>query len=382
MTSGPLSLRLTGAMALRDGALQQRSVAIEDGRITKGPLPEVNLSGYLVLPGIIDLHSQTLARKLADPQSKGQPFGHIIRKTEKDAAAQGITTAWLTHSIGWEGDLNAPDVAEANIEAHRVYAYRATLDLRIKLQCDMLILDLADRLLAMVQRHNIDYVIFSNALKSIENELTAAFPHQMTGGVSPEEYLTRALNARHAERLAPRYLCQMAQHFDTCGVTYGSLHDPDGETREMFSMMGAKTCELPIRRTAAALARAVSDPVILSAEDMLKPGTPNHIPAQLCDALVSGNDFTSIAKAAFALAEQPNFSLAKAWNLVSKNPAEILRLTDRGVIDYGKRADLLIVNAATQAIEATICGGKLAYLSGNAANRFRYTSRDFALAAE
>ncbi|MFN5828595.1 MAG: hypothetical protein ACK446_16615 [Rhodobacterales bacterium] len=48
-------LRLTGATILRDGELQRRSLSLADGRLTRGPLPEVNLSGFYSLPGIIDL---------------------------------------------------------------------------------------------------------------------------------------------------------------------------------------------------------------------------------------------------------------------------------------------------------------------------------------
>ena len=74
MTTPPSSLRLTGATVLRDGALQQRSVAFEDGRISKGPLPEVDLSGYLVLPGIVDLHGSAFERHLAPrPNTRHRP---------------------------------------------------------------------------------------------------------------------------------------------------------------------------------------------------------------------------------------------------------------------------------------------------------------------
>lgn len=44
-------LRLTGAQILRDGAMQQRAISLADGWVTRGPLPEVDLSGYLILPG-------------------------------------------------------------------------------------------------------------------------------------------------------------------------------------------------------------------------------------------------------------------------------------------------------------------------------------------
>jgi len=57
-------MRLTGAQILRDGALQHRSIGLADGLITRGALPEVDLSGYLILPGIIDLHGDGFERHI------------------------------------------------------------------------------------------------------------------------------------------------------------------------------------------------------------------------------------------------------------------------------------------------------------------------------
>ncbi|WP_407943290.1 hypothetical protein [Mangrovicoccus ximenensis] len=56
-------MRFTGARILRDGALQERSIAIAEGRITKGPLPAVDMSGYLILPGVIDMMAARPARR-------------------------------------------------------------------------------------------------------------------------------------------------------------------------------------------------------------------------------------------------------------------------------------------------------------------------------
>ena len=58
-------LRLTGAQVLREGEIQRRSVALDQGRIVKGPLPEVDLTGYYILPGIIDLHGDAFERHIA-----------------------------------------------------------------------------------------------------------------------------------------------------------------------------------------------------------------------------------------------------------------------------------------------------------------------------
>lgn len=40
-----------------------------------------------------------------------------------------------------------------------------------------------------------------------------------------------------------------------------------------------------------------------------------------------------------------------------------------GSLDYGMHADLVIMNKETLQIEATMCGGQIAYAAGEAANR-------------
>ncbi|MGA1269289.1 MAG: amidohydrolase family protein, partial [Gemmobacter sp.] len=78
----------------------------------------------------------------------------------------------------------------------------------------------------------------------------------------------------------------------------------------------------------------------------------------------------ALPQAAFALVDQGLADLPRAWAMISSKPAEILGLHDRGRIEPGLRADLVIVNAASREIEATIAGGCVAYLAGEAAHRF------------
>jgi alpha-D-ribose 1-methylphosphonate 5-triphosphate diphosphatase len=102
----------------------------------------------------------------------------------------------------------------------------------------------------------------------------------------------------------------------------------------------------------------------------------------LCDALVSGDRPASLIEAALALAGHDLAGLPRAWSLVSARPAEILRLHDRGRIEPGLRADLAVVNPETRLVEATIAGGRLAYLSGEAGRRFLSSGRGARIAAE
>lgn len=367
-----LSLRLTGAQTLRDGKMQHRSVAIQNGRITKGPLPEVDLTGYLVLPGIVDLCSLSLQNRIAAPET---PLQTALIATAREAATNGVTTARVAQGWGWDAEHNSQDTALAVLPQIKAMRPSFLIDMRSVILCDTHTTQSRDRLLAAVRRYGVDLVLFSDLLKQIE-----------LGNVDGSALSERAERAAMEKRDVPRHLCRLAEAFDLLGTVYGSLDDPDGETRETFSMLGAKLCARPSNRKAAALANAVGDPVILPASDILRPDTAGSavdlLRAGLCQALMSDRSYSDIVPAVFKIVDDGILPLSKAWSLVSQNPADILRLPDRGHIDYGRRADLVVVNADTKMVEGTISDGRIAYLAGEAAQRFLSARNDIALAAE
>ncbi|MCD1626017.1 alpha-D-ribose 1-methylphosphonate 5-triphosphate diphosphatase [Seohaeicola saemankumensis] len=386
-------LRLIGASVLRDGAMQKRSVAIKDGMISKGPLPEVDLTGFLVLPGIIDLHGDAFERHIAPRPSAPFPVETGLHATDRDAAANGVTTAWLAQSWSWEGGHRSPDMAENMLQAMLDLRPHLMTDLRLQLRVETHTVDTADRLLAAVRRYGVDYVVFNNHLEE-GVQLAQSRPTELAlwaakSGRSAAEQMALVEATRKQSPQVPRYLCRLAEAFDTLGVVYGSHDDPDGETRERFSMIGARICEFPTARSAAALARAVNDPVLMGAPNVVRGGSQSGniaatdlIRRGMCDALVSDYYYPALSRAAFRLVEDGLLDLPAAWAMISARPAQIMHLSDRGVIDYGKRADLCVVNAATQRIEATLVAGRLTHLTGEAARRFLGGRAAMALAAE
>jgi alpha-D-ribose 1-methylphosphonate 5-triphosphate diphosphatase len=68
-------------------------------------------------------------------------------------------------------------------------------------------------------------------------------------------------------------------------------------------------------------------------------------------------------RAAFVLADRGVLNLARAWALISANPARAGGLTDRGVIEPGRRADVVLADPATSRPVATVVGGRIAHLT-------------------
>lgn len=386
-------LRLVGAQTLRDGEMQRRSLGIAGGRITKGPLPEVDMSGFYLMPGIIDLHGDAFERHIAPRPSAPFDLVQGLASADREAAANGVTTAFFAQGWSWEGGHRGPDHAERVMAALEAWRPRALTDIRLQIRAETHLVEAGARLIAAVERYRIGYVVFNNHLGEAM-EIRARDPADFALwarklGRSAEEHLAAVEAAVARSREVPRHLCNLAETFDRLGVLYGSHDDPDGETRERFSMIGARIAEFPTARKAAAAAKAMNDPVLMGAPNVVRGGSQagniaatDLIAAGLCDALVSDYYYPALLQAVWTLVDRGLLSLPKAWAMISTRPAEILRMPDRGVLDFGRRADVTVVNAATRQVEATIAGGRLTYLAGEAGRRFMAGQQPLRLAAE
>ncbi|CAN0584322.1 unnamed protein product, partial [Ectocarpus sp. 12 AP-2014] len=113
---------------------------------------------------------------------------------------------------------------------------------------------------------------------------------------------------------------------------------------------GVTVSEFPTTLAAAARARAVGQGVVVGAPNYVRGGSQSGNVAVkellqhgVVDALASDYVPGSLLSAAFAIADDPelDIDLPGAVAMVSRRPAEISGLTDRGAIAEGLRADLV-----------------------------------------
>ena len=373
-------LTLTGARVLQGDDLRDGVLSIDQGQITDTAGLTVDLRGYDLLPGIIDLHGDAFERHIAPRPAAPFPLIDGLRGTDRDMAAHGITTAFLAQSWSWEGGLRGADYAETVMAGLAAYRSEALCDLHLQIRYETFALDTADRLLAALHKHGTGYVVFNNHMGEpaflAQHNPAALASWALRAGYNMPDFVALAdgVAARSAE--VPTSVARLARAFRAMGVRSGSHDDTDAATRHRFAALGADICEFPTTVAAAQAARDLGNPVLMGAPNVARGGSQSGniaaiglIRAGLCDALVSDYHYPALAAAAFRLVDDGVMGLAQAWAMISTAPARIMGLTDRGTLVPGQRADVAIVNRATRRIEGTIAAGRIAYLSGAVAAR-------------
>ncbi len=375
-------LRLIGAQALTPDGYGVQPVCLSQGRVVEDrSAREVDLSGYLVLPGMVDAHGDGFEKHLAPRRGAMKDMGLGVVAAEAELAANGISTATLAQFYSWEGGMRGPEFAERVFSALQDVQPRLATDLRTQLRFETPMLDDYDAVRDMVERFAIPYVVFNDHLQHDVLE-KGKRPKRLTGqalriGQNPEKYLAymQALHARMDE--VPLALEILADQLCDMGVRLGSHDDRTQAQRQGWHAMGVHIAEFPETVEAAEAARASGDAVVMGAPNVVRGSSHNGnasaldlITMGLCDGLASDYHYPSMRRAAFFLAEAGVLDFAGAWGLISSGPAKVLGLEDRGELAVGRRADLVILDAESRDVCATISGGKVSHMRGEVARRF------------
>ncbi|MGP9788856.1 alpha-D-ribose 1-methylphosphonate 5-triphosphate diphosphatase [Roseinatronobacter sp. NSM] len=389
------NLRLTGALSLIDSTLDDGDLTLDGATFgaTGSASHDVDMSGYWLLPGIVDLHGDGFERHIRPRPTAPFDKRHALQAADAELATNGVTTAWFAQSWSWEGGSRSPDEAVALLDARRQIAHRLGADIRIQLRFETHMPDDHAALMGVVRDFHLDYIIFNNHLPEAV-ELAQKAPARFANwaaqnGHDPEALLAIVHAAKKADPEIPAFLRALAADLRAHGVTLGSHDDPDAATRAFFRGIGARVCEFPTSVDAAQAARAAGEPVLMGAPNIVRGGSQSgNIAAMdlvedgLCDALISDYYIPALAQAAWTIADARALSFAHAWEMISTRPAAIMGLGDRGRLCPGQRADLVVMNPNTRRIEATIANGKITYASAEAARRFVTARPCLALAAQ
>ncbi|MBV2359750.1 alpha-D-ribose 1-methylphosphonate 5-triphosphate diphosphatase [Thalassococcus sp. CAU 1522] len=377
-----IELTLTGARILRPQGWDSGPLAFAGGVFSDAAQGRaVDLHGYDVLPGIVDLHGDGFERHMAPRRGALRETDAGMVAVAAELAANGITTAFLAQFWSWEGGLRGPDFAETVFASVARVAPGLPVDLRLQMRLETHFVESFDRAMAAIREFGIGYVVFNDHLPH-DRLAQGRRPPRLTGqalksGRNPEDHLALMQRLHDAGGTVPKILDGICAQLVDAGIRIGSHDDTDRARRNVWRRRGADIAEFPETMDAAQAARDAGDAVIMGAPNVVrgashagKIAARDVIAAGLCDALASDYHYPSPSRAARRCVELGLLDDADAWRLVSDGPARVLGLTDRGRLQPGLRADFVIAERETGRIAATFAQGQVAFMSGRVADRF------------
>lgn len=376
-----LTIDLVGGEVLYPDGIGAAPLTVAQGVIAEAPVGRaVDLSGYRVLPGIVDVHGDGFERHVAPRRGAMKQMGEGLRAVEAELAANGITTGVLAQFVSWEGGVRGLDFADQVFCALRDVQGEVVTDLRAQLRFEIAQTDLYAGLPDRVAEWGVSYVVFNDHLPH-DRLAEGRKPPRLTGqalkaGRNPEVHFQMLLDLHANVGKAQGLLDPLCADLVGAGVRLGSHDDATAEGRAIWCARGADIAEFPETQEAAEAARAAGSHVVLGAPNLVRGGSHKGnvsaldlVAMGLCDALASDYHYPSPRRAALMLARSGLMDLADAWGLVSSGPAAVLGLSDRGALAPGMRADLVVLDSADR-VAATIAGGRVSYMNGDIAERF------------
>lgn len=329
--------------------------------------------GFTVRPGIIDLHGDAFERHVAPRRGAVQDVAQGLFALDAELAANGITTAYLAQFWSWEGGMRGPDFARKLAAALDKTRPHLRTDMRLQLRVETSLIDDFDAITAFVDEHAISYVVFNDHLPH-DALAKGKRPQRLTGqalksGRSPEAHLKLLQELHERSPDVPKALKRFASDLLALGVRLGSHDDDSAKMRADNAKIGADIAEFPTDPAAVAAAIGQGAPVLLGAPNVVRGGSHSGglsaidaVEKGQCSALVSDYHYPSLRLAAQRLGSQT------AWDLVARNPAAIMGLTDRGEIAPDRRADLCILDNMGR-VAGTIVAGRWSFLTAPLADQ-------------
>ena len=371
-------MQITGGDVLRDRNFVTADLAVADGVFASHSTGrEFDATGLLVLPGIVDIHGDAFERQMQPRPNVAFDPVFALAETERQLLSNGITTAFHSATLSWEPGLRSLQAWRALLAALASRTW--TCDMRVHLRWEAYNLAALDEVMRDIERGQVHLVAFNDHMDAILKKLADPFEGAKYAGragtdLASFKTLTETVAARAAE--VPAGLDRIAALCRRLSIPMASHDDATIAMRQEFAARGVQICEFPVTEAVGTYARSQQDAVVMGSPNVVRGGShlgwasaADLAERGICSVLTSDYYYPCLLAAPFALAARGKLNLAEAWPLVSTNPAAAAGLTDRGSIAEGARADLVLIDPASQNPVATFVAGQIAYLSAEGVRR-------------
>jgi len=363
-----------------EGSRVRRDLLLVDGRIAEdgadagGSAVEIDAEGLLVLPGLVDIHGDAFERQIMPRPGVSFDLDLALDDTDRQLAANGITTAFHGVTCSWEPGLRGVATVRRLIRA--IASRRdGRVDGRVHLRHETFNLEAEAETVEWIEAGLIHLLAFNDhmngTLKDRNRPDKKARMVERTGlDAAAFDALVDRVHAREAEVEAS--VVRLARAARAASVTIMSHDDRSPAERDRYRAMGAAVAEFPITEETAKAAAEAGDPIVFGAPNVVRGGSHTGCPdaatmveAGYCTILASDYYYPALLAAPFVLAARSGRAVEAFWPFVSENPARAAGLTDRGTLAAGMRGDVVLVDprGPRPEVAVTIAAGRIVHLS-------------------
>ena len=345
-----------GSVLVRNGSVVEVTCD-EDPPNKRGDLRIINTNGNLIMPGLVDLHSDSLERSIEKRKGVFFDIEFALLNLDRHLAACGITSFF--HALSFadnELGLRSPGTAADCVK--KIKAFNSTSQALVRhnthiryevgsRQSFEIILELLDQ--GLVDLVSImDHTPGQGQFKSLAAYLNF---HLAEYNLTREEIEGRAQEKQTGNRDAWEMVTALADIVTTLGIPMLSHDDDTPEKVNIVRSMGVKACEFPVSMAAAVQASKSGMAVFMGSPNLIRDAsTSGNLKASqvletgMLTGLVSDYYPESLFQAAFKAGRQMN-DLKVGLAAVTSGPGQYINPeTGLGRLFPGSPADILIVN--------------------------------------
>ena len=334
----------------------------------------IDADGRVVMPGLVDLHGDDIEEQFAPRSGAETDPATALATTDRMNVLHGVTTKF--HALAFE---ESPEDGRNLENAARIAravdrGADALGDNRVHARCELAD-ESADAVAALIEEVDVDLVsVMHHAPGGGQYDAESFERHYVEDRNWPAEAARSAAEERSGMDDASRDR-RIARVRDLARRVGAPLASHDDECRgdvETMAAHGAAISEYPLTLDAARRAKSLGLATVMGAPNLVRGGSlwdnlsaRDAIEAGVLDALCSDYHPASLLAAPFV---DTGESLSTRVNRVTRNPADVAGLPDRGRIEVGARADLVVVDPSpTPTVERAFVAGTEAIRTGGGA---------------
>ena len=314
-----------------------------DAALEAGDLPVIDAAGALVLPGIVDVHGDAFERCVMPRGGVPVNIDTALADNDLQLLAAGITTSYLSATDSWEPGLRSRETLRALVAG--LARRKGGPDVLLHVRHERCNTEDLEELIGWIEDGTVSMFSYNDHTNGRPTKTQL----QRTG-LTVEELQTLAENAVGRREEGRQQEQRLATITASAGCVTAS-HDASTEDHLSRDLgLGVGIAEFPLSIPLAKQYQAEGVPVLLGAPNLVRGGSHlgnlsvrDALVAEAGDLLCSDYHYPSLFQAAFVAEAEGLRTFGDSWDLVSGGPARAAGLTDRGRLEPGARADVIVV---------------------------------------